>query len=229
MVTLSLVKIDNREPTELVLAFEEHPDVDRVSYTQLDSGDVQVVHKEDSDPVAFERKTPEDFVTSMQNGRLEAQIATMYERFGPERSYLVIDGDMEDFVSMPHTSVTTSSVRGFVGSLSARWQCVPLFCSGILGLTDTVTRIARKLEEQPNHRRTPETVAPSAGDRDYLYRAVLSFEGVGPKLAERITDEVSALPELATMAADDLIQIEGVGEARAESICRQMRCAGGNE
>lgn len=201
--------------------FEAHEDVEQVDTELLDVGDIVA-----GGDIVFERKSVGDFVGSIQNRRLESQIDRMYEMFGPEKSYVIIEGNMSDFWDLQYSQFSPQSACGYVGSLSARWQCVPLFASNKTNLVDMVTRITRKHKETTKRVvRDPES-SPSRAKDDFFSRTVLQLSGVGKSKIEPLREQYGTVKELSMADQSELKSIDGIGSKTAESIIEQF---GGND
>lgn len=216
------VVIDEREKRSgLHETFQKHDDVSEVETEMLEIGDVII-----NGTIVFERKTPGDFIGSIQNRRLESQIERMYEIFGPENTYIAIEGDMSDFDNMQYTQFPAKAARGYVGSLSARWQCVPLFTTDQTLMVDTMTRIARKHFESTNRVVRDPTDSPSKGKDDFFARTVLQLSGVGKSKIKPLRKEFESVSQLSEATNDELTSIDGIGNKTAKSIIDQF---GGND
>lgn len=215
--------IDSREPEQVDALFQENDDVLDVQRWQLEVGDYVVRVNEDEDPIVFERKTISDFIGSMKNRRLETQVNEMYKEFDPENSFVLIEGDMQDYDFMPHSEFSSQSARGFVASLSGRWQCVPLFCSDQVHLADMVVRVARKcVEETDRILRDPDST-PTTADPTFYDKMLIQLDGVGRQTKEEIQKQFETPEEFIEDAdVDNLQDVKGVGSKTAESILSQI-------
>ena len=218
---LSVVVDEREKRSNIHLIFDNHSDVAEVETEMLGTGDI-IIEGE----IVFERKDIGDFVSSIKNRRLENQIADMYELFGPEKSYVLVEGDMSDFEHLNYSQFSSESARGYVGSLSARWQCVPLFTSSRFNLADMATRIARKhIESTSRVVRDPES-SPTKANDDFFARTVLQLSGVGKSKIDPLRDRYGSVRELSEASQSELESIDGVGSKTAKSIIKQF---GGNE
>lgn len=215
--------VDNREPNRLVALFDMHDDVASVQAEQLEVGDVLISECSGSvdGPVVFERKSPSDFVQSIQDRRMEDQIDRMYNWFTAPRSYVVVEGTIADCVDASR-GMPKTAIYGYIGSLSARWQMVPLFAGYPEMEVDLTTRIARKHFEDTNRVvRSPES-APSRADDSLYMRWLLALDGIGRETAQNIQDELESPEELVEAESDTLTKIDGIGQKRAEQIVMQI-------
>lgn len=212
------VVIDQRESrSDMFELFREHDDVDTVMTEMLDIGDIIV-----NGNVVFERKSKGDFVQSIQNQRLEKQIENMYDMFGPEKSYVVVEADFADFEYLPYSHFSPASVYGFVGSISARWQMVPLFTSDSEHLVDVVTRVARKHDEDTERVVRGPNDTPTSANDDFFGRAVLQFSGVGKSKIEPLRKKFEDFNSLTKADHDELMEIDGIGSGTAETIMEEL-------
>lgn len=212
------VIIDQRESrSDMFQLFREHDDVDDVQTEMLDIGDI-IANGE----IVFERKSKGDFVQSIQNQRLETQIEKMYDVFGPEKSYVLVEADMDAFEYLPYSHFSPASVYGFVGSISARWQMVPLFTSDSEHLVDLVTRIARKHDEDTERVVRGPNDTPTSKNDDFFGRAVLQFSGVGKSKIEPLRDEFGTFEELTNTTQPRLERIPGIGSETAKTIMEEL-------
>ena len=212
------VVIDMRESrSDMFELFDSHPDVASVETEMLEVGDI-IANGE----IAFERKSQGDFVSSIKNRRLENQIEAMYDLFGPQKSYVVVETNYEDFEYLPYSQFTSKSVYGYIGSISARWQMVPLFTSTPEHLVDAVTRIARKHSEDTDRVVREPIKSPSTKSSDFFERTVLQFSGVGKSKIDPLRDEFGSVAELSEATESRLTKIDGIGSSTAESIIEEL-------
>lgn len=213
------VKVDKREKAtnDIVRLFQSHADVAHAEAEQLPVGDILV-----DDQVVFERKRPKDFVDSIRDRRLDDQISRMYDEFGPENSYLTVAGNVESFRKMIYTNMSKEAVFGFIGSIAARWQMIPLFVGDIGREMELITRIARKHEEKSDRVvRSPEST-PSRKSDDYYTKMILQLNGIGRKTAADIRERFSTPIELIVAKPEELEEVDGIGEKTADSIIDQL-------
>ena len=212
------VVIDEREyRAGLPEMFEDHDDVDEVHTELLETGDIIACGE-----IVFERKDVGDFVGSIKNRRLESQVERMYRVFEPEKSYVLVEGDMSDFWKLNYSQFSPQSACGFVGTLSARWQCVPLFVSNRTNLVDMVTRIARKHVENTTRVVRDPNSSPSKANDDFFARTVLQLDGVGKSKIDPLREEYSTVKGLSQAKRSELKSIDGIGKKTADNIVKQF-------
>lgn len=224
MAKVDSVTIDSREPDAFDVLFEADDDVRNVNRQQIPVGDFLVRADKEEPAIVFERKTPEDYISSIKNNRLETQIHSMYDEFGSERSFLLIEGDMQDFDFINWSSFSSAAARGFTASISARWQCIPLFCTEKHKLADMAVRISRKIVEEPSHDVRDPDNTPTKKSTSFHERAMLQLDGVGPSTIESLQETFEKpLFDVLHHDAEELAEkVDGVGQKRAESIINQV-------
>lgn len=213
------VRIDFREPSELVEAVSNHDDVDDYTIEDLEQsvGTADLIVQ----GIGFERKTPSDFAGSVtdSDNHLRDQVERMKETF--EQSYVMVEGDLEDFNYLTRTNVAPQALRGFASSIEARNQTVGVkFCSNVDLLVDKAIRLARKhIEDADRNSLTIDTSVTKSGE-PFEKRVLGLVENIGAKTADTIYEELDepTLPELLDTAPSEFTAIDGIGDKTAERI-----------
>lgn len=212
------IVVDNREPPEVVTAVDQHDDVSDWRLDQLDYGDLRCEFA----GVRVERKTPEDYASSVLSGRLDSQVQQMAT--GEEGCYILVEGSMSDFVSLEHTRVRPTALRGHVASTMVRREIPVLFCDSAEFLVDMSVRLARKHIESPSS--SQRELASAAGVESksvsQTLRLFTAIDGVGPVTAHNLEDEFPTMEALVNAGEDDLEEVSGVGEKTAADISDRL-------
>ena len=216
------VIVDDREPAGVVEAVREHPDVTDVVLDRLPSGDIAI------DSVGIERKTPRDYVTTAM-GRsgpdLEDQVGRLAASY--DHAYVLLEGDFADCEAL-RTAVSPESIRGSMASITARHEVPVVPCTDLHRLVDFAIRLGRKHVEDPSSRRLPVGAVPSRSEPT-TKRMYGCIEGIGPELAAALYERYPTVESLLEADLEDLTRIDGIGEARAETIYAAFRTAGAGE
>ena len=86
-----ILKVDNREG-KLKPLFDEQKEL-QVVYETLEYGDFQLIHEGETVPLfIFERKTLDDLLASIKDGRYKNQKARLLQTFQPSQLYYIIEG-----------------------------------------------------------------------------------------------------------------------------------------
>lgn len=218
------VIIDSNEASQkpkLVEVFALHEDTDDYEIKPLDEGDIII------DNCIFERKTPSDFASSLQEGRLRDQIERMAGH--EEVPFVLIEGDMNDFENLKHSDIPAKSLRGMDASIEMRNGISVKYCSKIKTLADMAVRLSRKEKEEVNVTQARQTEAVM--DTSFIERVFLSIEGIGPKTAGNLSEYFSSVPEAVEAEAKEFENVEGVGPETSEKIYTSFHsnCGNGDE
>ena len=172
----------------------------------------------------FERKTASDFLTSLTEGRLFAQLAALRKsRFAP---ILLLEGDP---LRADHSQMRPESIRGALTYIAATLR-VPVLPSG--GPEDSAHLVYAAAKQCQVGRAAHEhTVSgPATGRRrtslpEQQLQIVLSLPGVGVATARAVCARFGSLHELLNADAATLATIPGVGPARAAALERLLHSA----
>lgn len=210
------VTIDSREPSSMQgLKFGKVPTV----VTTLDSGDCRVMC-DDGALLVIERKTPEDFLASIKDGRLFEQCTNM-KAVSPY-AYVIITGPIHrtpDGKVYTASRITGWSYRSYMG---ARLTVTELGC-GIIDLTneleypDTIQWLAER-------DRGPVSAAPRNGHILSPGETCLTaLPGIGLDKAQLLLQaHPSVARALEFLTRLDLGGIQGIGEKTKQNIKRAL-------
>jgi len=207
-VELTIDTNEESQGVEAVETFVLHEDVEEFTIEPLETGDFIV------EDCIFERKTPSDFASSLQEGRLREQVERMAE--SEYRPFVLIEGDMSDFSNLEHSQMPPKSLRGMTASILGRNGIPVVFCSNPKLLADIAIRIARKTEEDLNNHHVKTTEAVK--DVPFVTQFFMNIEGIGLSTAEELTEAFGSVEEAMNASVDELSAVGGIGEKRAENI-----------
>ncbi len=160
----------------------------------------------------FERKTASDFLISLTEGRLFAQLAALRKsRFAP---ILLLEGDP---LRVDHTRMRPESIRGALTYIAATLR-VPILPSG--GPADSVHPVYAAAKQCQSGRATS---GPAAGRRraslpEQQMQVVLALPGVGRATARAVCMRFRSLHDLLNADAATLATVPGVGPSRAAAL-----------
>jgi DNA excision repair protein ERCC-4 len=222
--------VDANEPTRMLMLVLDHPDITAAMEENLATADMVV------NGVGFERKTPNDFVNSMTEGRLVEQATRLSDDF--EHAYALLEGSIGDFRRLRHSDMNAASARGMMASVMARYG-VPVIPTGgppVEGsdgerekrkrtreLIDMAVRLGRKHSEEPVSDHLP--TGPVEKDAPYGMRMWGTLPRVGPELAGRLYDEYGSPVRLLDKdypLVEALTAVRGIGEDTAQRIVAAM-------
>src|SRR5438132_12118358 len=167
----------------------------------------------------FERKTGSDFLCSLAQGRLFAQLAALRKsRFAP---ILLLEGDP---LRVGHSQMRPESIRGALTYITAILRVPILPSSGPEDSAQLVYAAAKQC--QIGH----ATHGPAAGRRraslsEQQMQIVLSLPGVGRDTARAVCARFRSLHDLLNADAATLARVPGVSPARAAALEQLLHAA----
>ncbi len=172
----------------------------------------------------FERKTGNDFVSSLAQGRLFSQLTTLRKnRFAP---ILLLEGDP---LCVDHSLMRPESIRGALTYITAILRVPILPSSGPAESAHLVYAAARQCQVgQAAH--SPATHGPAEGRRratqsEQQMQIVLSLPGIGPITARAVCARFRNLHDLLSANAAQLATVPGVGPSRAAALEQLLHAA----
>jgi ERCC4-related helicase len=196
---------DHREANSGVVAELSRLGVD-VELAALPHGDYIL-----SERVAVERKTVNDFASSIIDGRLFDQASTLKEAF--ERPLMVIEG-----FSPPARDVRPEALMGALGSLLVDYGLPIVWTRDSSETALLLASIARR--EQAEKKRLPrircERKPPSVRELQEYIVAGLPY--VDSTLAKRLLRKFKTVEGVFTASAGELKSVEGIGEKKSKLI-----------
>jgi ERCC4-type nuclease len=203
--------IDSNEASmnpDIVTKVALHEDTEDYRIEPLSEGDLII------DDCIFERKTPSDFASSLQEGRLRDQVERMGGGGGV--CFILIEGNMEDYDNLEHSEMPSKSLRGMDASIEMRNNIGVKYCSNLKNLVDMAVRIARKSKEETTTVQANTTDAVK--DPSFMENLFLGIDGVGIKTAEELALLFSDIESLHNSNIEDFKQVNGVGDETAKEI-----------
>ena len=207
---LPIVYVDTRELAQFVDKLRHRGAL--VEVKQLDIGDFVA-----SSEIVIERKTIDDFVKSVYDGRLFKQIANMSNKY--PRPILVIQGERKDL-----SGIGESAFYGAVASIVSDFKVPIFFAPSERDVIEIVYHIARreqiekKKETKIREGRKPVTLA------DTQRYVVSGIPGVSAVLADRLLAKMTTVERLFSASELELRNVEGIGDVMAQRI-RQLASA----
>ena len=204
---LPTVYVDTRETADFVHRLRNRGAL--VEVKQLDIGDFIV-----SSDVAVERKTMDDFVKSIFDGRLFRQLVNMSAKY--QRPILIIQGEKKELVG-----ISESAFYGALASVVSDFRVPVFFASDERELIEIVFHIARREQiEKKRDVRVREGRKPLTISETQRYVAS-GIPGVSAVLADRLLSKMSTIEKLFSASEGELREVEGIGGVMASRI-RQL-------
>ncbi len=167
----------------------------------------------------FERKTGSDFLISLAQGRLFAQLTALRKsRFAP---ILLLEGDP---LRVSHSQMRPESIRGALAYITAILRVPILPSSGPVDSAHLVYAAAKQC--QVGH----ASPGPAAGRRgaslpERQMQIVLSLPGIGPVTARAVCARFRSLHDLLSADAAQLATVPGISLACAAALEQLLHAA----
>lgn len=193
----SKILVDYREKNSLVaselvkLGFE-------IEFKELKVGDYI------AKGIAIERKTVNDFISSMINRRLINQIESLQQY---NDKLLIIEGidEQELYNDNDTNGVNPNSVRGFILSILLKYKIPIIFAKDSSDTAKFIAVISRKKE-----REAPlNTVRKSFNKKEQLQFIIEGFPGIGPKTAKVLLKRFGTMQNILNSSQEELEKVIG--------------------
>ena len=200
-----VVYADSREGNSKVIRHLTEMEID-VQIRAMAVGDYQV-----SDEVAIERKTANDFVSSLIDKRLFKQARELSEEF--KRPLIILEGD-----DLYNGMVNPNAIRGSIASLALDFgiSIIPT-----RNAQDTAAMIKRIAIREQNGEKVPiqiRTDKKPVSLMDQQLFIVESLPNIGPVNAKNLLLHFGSVSKILNASEDELQEVEGIGLKTAQSI-----------
>ncbi len=202
----AVIFADARESGSGILKELNELDVD-VRVKQLEVADFQL-----SDRVGVERKTTEDFLQSLIDGRLLEQAKNLVENF--ERPLLMIEGETLYGIRNIHPN----AIRGALASLAVDFKISFIYTKNVQESAAMLAIIAKR-EQLDRFREVALRSEKRALNMDEMQQFIVeSLPTVGPALAKRLLELFGSVESVFNASEMELQKTPGVGEKKAKEI-----------
>jgi Fanconi anemia group M protein len=150
----------------------------------------------------IERKTVQDFISSMLNKRLLQQLNQMQKY---KQQLLIIEGIDEQELYSKKTKLNPNSIRGFILSILTNYQIPIIFTQDYEDTANYLTVFAKQQIKNQNkisfHKRIPKTLKEQ---KQYILE---SFPNIGPVKAEKLLKKFKTLNNTFNASEQDLNEV----------------------
>jgi DNA excision repair protein ERCC-4 len=174
-----------------------------VEFRELKTGDYIV-----RDTI-IERKTVQDFLSSMINHRLINQMDELKQY---ENKLLMIEGISEqELYREDNSGIGANSVRGFLLSILLKHKIPIVFSKNSEDTARFIAVLSRRKEKEINLNAKKKTL----NRKEQLQFIIESFPRIGPKKAKRLLEKFGSIQNIILSSTEDLKEILGI---QAENI-----------
>jgi len=184
----------------------------RVFYSQLSVGDY-VVNPE----IAAERKSVRDFVSSVYDGRLFTQAASLAASF--KKPYIIVEGDVNEVGKMVKN---LASYYGAVASVTLAYDLRLMHTANADETALALAALVKNSRARPLPPGLTQAPPKSKDEGQQQLYFVSSLPGVGMKLAKRMLGRYGTPRRVMALTESQFAMIPGLGEKRASRIARVL-------
>lgn len=153
--------------------------------------------------IAIERKTVDDFVSSIVDKRLEHQLEELKQY---EKKFIIIEGIEEKPLYHKNSRVNENAIRGMLLSIIIKHKIPIIFSKNPEDTAIFLNVLANKKESIKSINPNKKTL----NRKERAQYVLESFEGIGPKTAEVLLDELGSLRNVFS-ASEDILK-EKIGK-----------------
>lgn len=199
------ITVDYREKNSLVASHLVKQGFD-VEFKELKIGDYIVKD------IVIERKTIQDFISSMINHRLINQIEELKQY---ENKLLIIEGISEqELYSEGDRGINANAVRGFLLSILLKHKIPIIFSKNSEDTAKFINVLSKKKEKEINLNAKKKTLSK----KEQLQFIIESFPGVGPKKAKKLLEKFGSIQNIILSSTEDLKDILGIQASNVKEI-----------
>jgi len=202
--TLTLIADPKENRSGIIESLQERGVVVRVEHLEI--GDYLL-----SDRCCVERKTAEDFVSSIKTKRLFRQLKDLQVSF--ERPLLLIEG----YHLYQVMGVHPAGIRGALSMIAISHGIPVLFSKDREDTVEFLVTIARQegvLQREVSLFPKKKAITPS----HELERILGSFPGIGPRITRELLSHYRTLGEILSASPRELKKVPLIGDKKAQRI-----------
>ncbi len=182
--------IDYREKNSLVPSqlIKENFEIE---FKELKIGDYIV--KE----TVIERKTIQDFISSMINRRLIKQLEDLQQY---DKKFLIIEGLEEKELYGDSQGVSSNAIRGFLLSIILKYKIPLIYSKNPRDTAKFLSVLANKKQKETPLNAKKKTF----NKKEQLQFIIESFPGIGPKNAKKLLKEFKSIKNISSASKQEL-------------------------
>ena len=164
-----------------------------------------------SEEVGIERKSANDFIQSIIDGRLFDQVERLKKAY--EKPVIIIEGELYGI-----RNVHPNAIRGAIAAVTLDWGVPILFSSGKEETAQFIYLLAKREQEERKKevRLRSEKKALTLAERQRLI--VEGLPNVSATLAKRLLKHFGNVERVFTATEEELKEVEGIGPKKAREI-----------
>ncbi len=200
---------DTREQASPVMReLSFHPDV-HVQHKQLEVGDFVV-----GPDIVIERKTVEDFLSSVLDGRLLNQLMNMSQAYA--RPLLILEGKPEELFTL--RNIHENAIIGMLSTIALTYRIPILYTQNAQESAKYIYLIAKREQQGKDKEIRLRLGRKGLTLEEQQQFLVESLPQVGPSLAKALLGHFGSIQKLANASKEELEEVEKIGPKKAEAI-----------
>ncbi len=209
-----IIFVDSREQASTVnKELFEKPQV-KVIMKALDVGDYIL-----SKDVCVERKTTEDFISSMIDGRLFNQIKSMRENYA--KPLVIIEGNMNEMYTL--RNIHKNAIIGALTSIALDYQVAIINTKNDAETAEYIYAIAKR-EQLGQDKEVRLRVGRKGFTLEEQQRFIMEgLPMVGPTLAKSLLEKFGTIQNIANANEKDLQKVDNLGLKKAKLIHKVLQ------
>ncbi len=203
-----LVFADHREASSEVAEFLRRKGAE-VKEIMLDIGDYLI-----SEQVVIERKTANDFLASLLDGRLFNQLANMLSY---EKPLLIIEGTPRELFFL--RDINANALMGALSAIALDFR-IPILFSESKAQTAEYIYIIAKRTQQKARKEISLRKKPALALKEWQQFIVESLPLVGPKTAKILLKKFGSVKSVFNASVKELESLPNIGPKKAKKIIK---------
>jgi Fanconi anemia group M protein len=204
-----LIFVDSREQSSNAVRELSKLENVVVKVKQLELGDYVL-----SDEVIVERKTVEDFLTSLLDGRLFSQLIDLSANC--KKPLMIVEGKKQDLFIL--RNIHENAIKGALASILLDYQVPILFTDSVKETVSFLYLIAKR-EQLGKEREIRLRVGRKGLSQEELQQFVVeSLPSIGPTLAKNLLRKFGSIKKIFNANERQLMKTEMIGEKKAKEI-----------
>ncbi len=202
------VIVDHREAPSGIVREIHRLELD-VEMQQLEVGDFIL-----SERVGVERKTVQDFLSSLVDGRLLEQSKNLAETF--ERPLFILEGEG----LYTERAIHPNSIRGALASITVDYETPILFTENEKESAKIIKTIVEREQKEGKSEipiRSGKKALKLSEQQQFI---VEGLPGVSAVLARRLLNKLGSVENIMSASKKELMDVHGIGNEKAEEIRR---------
>lgn len=178
-----------------------------------------------SDRIAIERKSVDDFLSSLLDGRLFTQLTALCDAY--DQPLLILEGSLDELYTS--RNVHENAISGALLSIALRYRVPIIYARDAHQTAQLLYQIA-KMEQFPSDKDIKVRGGRKANQLSYQQQFIVeSLPKVGPSLAKALLNHFSSVENIFNASLTDLKKVDQIGEKKAAEIRKVIESQYGEE